>query len=106
MIAAMSRFARRVSFAAAVVLAAACGGQSFTVTGDAGPTDGSIVVTGDGATIPIDGPIDVRADTASDALLGDDAARDGETTSDGGSIRDSGPSDAFVPDVIEEPPPH
>src|ERR1022692_1479843 len=98
MIAAMSRFARRVSFAAAVVLAAACGGQSFTVTGDAGTTDGSIVVTGDGATIPIDGPSDVRADTASDALPGDDAASDGGTTSDGGRIlRDSGPSDAFVP---------
>lgn len=85
MIAAMSRVVRRLGFAAAFVLAASCGGQSFSVGGDAGILDGSVVTT----------------DTASDALSSDDDATDG-----GSMALDAAPSDAFVPDVVEEPPPH
>jgi hypothetical protein len=106
MIHAMLRSPRRIAFAAAVVLAAACGGQSFTtVQGDGGADDGTIGMTGDEGTIVNDGPTEaIEGDAAPDST--GDALTISDGPSSGDAAMDVGPIDAFVPDVIEEPPPH
>ncbi len=94
------------------MLAAACGGQAFTtVMGDGGAGDATIDASGEGSsTVPADAPSDVLAETTSaDAGSSGDAPSDAVTTSDGPSgggdgAGDAGSTDAFVPDVIEEPP--
>lgn len=107
-----------MAFGAALALAAACGGQAFTtIESDAGGGgDAASDATGDGSgMVSTDAPADVTAsDTASadggshDAAPIPDAAGDSTgdavATSDGAT--DAGPSDAFVLDVLEEPPPH
>jgi hypothetical protein len=104
----MTKLARRIGVGGALVLAAACGGQAFTtIMGDGGVGDATIDASGDGSsTVPLDGPSDVLAETTSA-----DAPSDAVTISDGPSgggdgAADAGSTDAFVPDVIEEPPPN
>ena len=89
------------------MLAAACGGQAFTTgSGDAGNGHATIDASGDGSST-IDGSSDAIADAASDTGSSADAVTISDGPSDGGDgAADGGPGDVFVPDVIEEPPPH